>query len=572
MRLIQSGPRDAKIMIVGEAPAEAEMQMGKPFSGGAGVMLSHMLSRAGISMSQCFLTNVVHRPSPKTKGKAVFDQFYKAGPLQLDYVKGVMQLKKDMEEIKPNLVIGLGNGALFTLTGKKGIDKHRGSIYESRLRAGQKVICTYSHGFPLQVYEAKAVVEIDFMRCAEDAKFPELRLPERQYFLNPEPSVRQPIVDEMMVCEWLAIDIECLFDEATKQWRLTCVGFSDRADRALVIPWGDELQKHHIRMLCESEVKKIYQNGMFDVSVMRQNGVNPKNFAWDTMSGHHSLMAESASGEDEMSKLSGKKRTVVLKKGLGFQTSIYTREPFYKDDGKVSDEGVRDWQTFWLYNGKDAAVTREIRDVQERELLEWGGIESAHRKIRLAEPLMAATATGIRIDTELRAAVRADFELKIERLQNFLDAGAGQHVNVKATKDVQWLLYDKLKLPVKTSRKTGNVTADKNAINELGGKYNNPLLQTVLRIREYRDFIERYLSAPLSADNRMRCSFDPTGTKSNRLASRASLDGSGTNLQNIPIRKKRAYSSNVPRRRRKDPRRAGLQASRKLGRSIPRTV
>lgn len=523
---------------MGEAPAAAELQIGKPFSGGAGVMLQHMMSRAGISMSQCFLTNVVHVPAPRVKGKALFDQFYKPGPLQVDYLRGVLQLKKDIEEIKPNLIIGLGNGALFTLTGKKGIDKWRGSILESKLRAGQKVICTYSHGFPLQVYEAKAVVEIDLARCAEDAKFPELNLPQREYFLNPEPSVRQGIVDEMLAAEWLAIDIECLYDEETGKWKLTCVGFSDHAGRALVIPWGDALQQHHIRILCESPVKKVYQNGMFDVSVLRSNGVFPQNFAWDTMSGHHSLMAECASGEDEMSNLSGKKRTVVLKKGLAFQTSIYTREPYYKDDGKVSADGVRDWQQFWLYNGRDAAVTREILDIQLRELEAWGGMESARRKVRLAEPLMAATARGIRIDTALRKAVHEDFDLKIENLQNFLDGGAGRHINVKATKDVQWLLYDKLNLPIKTNRKSGNVTADKNAINELAGEYSNPLLQTVLRIREYRDFIERYLNAPLSADGRMRCSFDPTGTKSNRLASRASLDGSGTNLQNIPVRKK----------------------------------
>jgi uracil-DNA glycosylase family 4 len=49
MKLIQAGPRDSKIMLVGEAPTSVEEATGTPFTGGAGSMLSHMLSRGGIS-------------------------------------------------------------------------------------------------------------------------------------------------------------------------------------------------------------------------------------------------------------------------------------------------------------------------------------------------------------------------------------------------------------------------------------------------------------------------------------------------------------------------------------------
>jgi len=535
MDLIQTGPRDSKVMIVGEQPTVVEAQTKRPFTGGAGLMLSHMLSRAGISMSSCFMTNVVHRPAPEGK----FEKFYTKA-LQIHYALGVMQLKKDIEEIKPNLVIGLGNGPLLALTGEKGIDKWRGSILESQLVKGQKVICTFSHGFALRVYEAKAVMEIDFTRCAGDMKFPELRLPDRKHYLNPHPVIRAGLVNQMLKAKWLAVDIECTYDEKTDQWHLTCVGFSDHAGRSLVIPWGDVGQKHDIRRLVECDIPKVYQNGMFDVSVMRTEGLRPKNFAWDTMYAHHCLMAECASGEDEMAKLAGKKRMSVLKKGLGFQASIYTREPYYKDDGKVSG-GVKDWNQFWLYNGKDAATTREIRDVQDVEIDDFGCRGSFDIEMSLVDPLMTATARGIRIDLDFRTNLQAYYEQRIINLQNALDTGAGKPINVKSTHqngDMQWLLYEHLKLPVKYNRKSHNPTADKDAINELAGKYNNPLLHIILRIREYRDFVERYIAAGVGKDGRMRCSFDVTGTKSGRLSSRASLDGTGTNLHTIPVRKK----------------------------------
>jgi hypothetical protein len=139
-------------------------------------------------MSSCFRTNVVHVKAPEGK----FESFYKKAN-QLDLVKGIYRLKADIDEMKPNLVIGLGNGALFALTGKKGIDKYRGSILSSVLRKEQKVICTYSHGFALKVYEAKAVIEMDFAKCAGDAAFPELNLPQREFFLNPEDHVLEAI-------------------------------------------------------------------------------------------------------------------------------------------------------------------------------------------------------------------------------------------------------------------------------------------------------------------------------------------------------------------------------------------
>lgn len=545
---IQTGPRDARIIIVGEAPGETEQRTGKPFEGGSGELLTRMLDRSGIRRSECFLTNICHvRPQSNS-----FDWFLKPAN-QEHFLRGVLRLKQDIEQIRPNLVIGLGAQALRILTGKVGIDKWRGSILRSTLVPGVKVICTYHPAYILRVYDYKAVAEFDLRRCAIDATFPELRLPERTHYLHnvvvtqhsDGSLTRRPmavgerftIAQEMASAEWLAEDIEC-WPDGKGGWQLACVGFSDRADRSLVIHCDSPESVLLIRELSQCPAKKVFQNGTFDVTVLASANIKVTNFAWDTMLAHHSLFPECASGSDELSALSGKKRQSAIGKGLGFQTSLYTREPFYKDDGKLwKEEG--DIEQFWLYNGRDSAVTREIRDVQEVELQSFGTMSVFEHEMSLVQPLIAATNRGIKIDLTVRAELLQAIEQEINNYQALLDHIAGGPLNVKSHPQIKDFLYNKLKLPVKRNRKTGNETGDKDAIIELAGKHPDvPGLLAILKIRERRDIIERYLHATVDADGRMRCSFDITGTRSGRLSSRQSIHGSGTNLQTIPARKK----------------------------------
>jgi len=56
----------------------------------------------------------------------------------------------------------------------------------------------------------------------------------------------------------------------------------------------------------------------------------------------------------------------------------------------------------------------------------------------------------------------------------------------------------------------------------------------VLEIREKKKLISTDLSVKLDKDNRIRCSYNISGTETGRLSSSATARGTGTNLQNIP--------------------------------------
>lgn len=529
MTLYQEGPRDAKVVVVGESPGSQEVASGRPFVGGAGQVLNSMLERTGFQRSKLFITNVCHVQPPDND----FDWFYKKAN-QGELVKGILQLKKDLEEIKPNLVIALGANPLKIITGKSPIINWRGSVLESAIPKGLKVIGTWHPAYILRVWEYKAVAELDLAKARRECEFPEIRRRPRNFILNPDPTTRAALGREMFAAEYLAVDIECT-EQADGTWRLSCVGFSDSPERALVVPILSDADKDFVRWLCGSPNKKVLQNGTFDTIVLRQNGIEIVNFAWDTMIAQHCIYPECASSDDEVSRLTNKgrkKRQSAFQKGLGFLTSVYTDIPYYKDDSKLwKDTG--DIEIFWRYNGLDAMSTFEVREGQEKDIAQIGVQSIFDHAMSLVQPLRKATERGILMNTTRRQELRDSVDAEIKRLQLFLDTASGESVNVKSNKQVTGLLYDKLGLPVQYGS-SGGRSADADAITRLSERTTNPILHTIIAIRERRDLIERYLDCKIDSDRRMRCSFDITGTRSGRLSSRASIFGSGTNLQNQP--------------------------------------
>src|SRR3989304_10610713 len=95
------GNPDAQIVFIGEAPGQKEDEMGLPFVGSAGKFLDEMLEGIGLNRGDVYITNIVkYRPpnnrDPYPDEKAAFLPF----------------LKKQMEVIKPKLVITLGRHSM----------------------------------------------------------------------------------------------------------------------------------------------------------------------------------------------------------------------------------------------------------------------------------------------------------------------------------------------------------------------------------------------------------------------------------------------------------------------------
>lgn len=189
------GPSDARLIAIGEALGKSEDEQGKPFVGAAGEILDDLLLGAKIDRRKIYITNVVkvrppenkldrlsEIPNPETGKGYTIEDFL---PL----------LWREIEAIKPNVILGLGSTALQYVAGKhgksNGITEWRGSIISALDSRPTKCVFTYHpaalfdrdrdqhSGEGAFSWRFKAIMQFDFIRAREQSLFPEIRKPDR---------------------------------------------------------------------------------------------------------------------------------------------------------------------------------------------------------------------------------------------------------------------------------------------------------------------------------------------------------------------------------------------------------
>src|SRR5207253_3850554 len=92
-----------------------------------------------------------------------------------------------------------------------------------------------------------------------------------------------------------------------------------------------------------------------------------------------------------------------LPKNLAFNTSIYTEEPYYKDEGKEFDISKQSIDDLFIYNARDAAVTLEIDDKMESDLIEMELQDFYYNFIMQLHPLyLDIESQGFKVDESIR--------------------------------------------------------------------------------------------------------------------------------------------------------------------------
>lgn len=108
-----SGPRDARIMLVGEQPGHEEDLRGQPFAGPAGAVLEMALAGACLDRKQLFITNAVKHFKWEPRGKRRLHK--KPDMREIDACN--VWLEGEIGAIKPSVIVALGASALRALTG-----------------------------------------------------------------------------------------------------------------------------------------------------------------------------------------------------------------------------------------------------------------------------------------------------------------------------------------------------------------------------------------------------------------------------------------------------------------------
>lgn len=540
------GPKNAKIVIVGEAPGAEEVYERKPFVGSSGRLLTSMLNNSGIDRSTCRLENVM-QTRPKNNDFGRFYQDPKRIMPTIELLEGRFRLLRDLKQINPNVVIALGREALKALTSRTSIGAWRGSIIESDVG---KVVPTFHPAGILRKYENRAIAEMDFRRALLESKTPKLELPEIQsIFCTSFDNACETLI-QLKCAPKLSFDIETVGRHvrcialSDKPWRAFCIPFISKRARSsgTFVSFKDSGHTSHWTLHEEMVILKllndvldgtpgrlIAQNFPFDATILGTDfGIDCQGLWIDTMLLHHACYCE-------------------FPKSLDFQCSMYTRVPRYSDYDASSDEST------WRYNCYDAGVTHICALKQEQEAKELGVWDLYHS---LIQPEMIELTRmqnrGVLIDIELRAKLAAEQMLRMAQALSEMKQKSGLELNPASPKQVGEYLYDKLKIPKKYHKKTGTITVQEEALKSIAARFpqHKESIWQILEYRKAQKLLGTFLTSKLSkglenesiklSDGRRatRCviktSYQTAGTTSGRISSQKTLFDEGGNLQNIP--------------------------------------
>lgn len=532
-----SGPSNAKIMVVGEAPGRNEEVARRPFVGAAGELLRRTMLSAGIDESQVYFANLSKYRPPDNELKAWYDR--KSGiPNNPKLLEGLLELKEEIASVNPTVIIALGNYPLKELTrktrwsrtnGASGIGDWRGSIIEGvgAIASGRKVVAANHPAAVLRKYSLLPTLTLDLIRAREQSAFPDIRRPQKRIVLDPQGDEREMVRRRLLDHgSYITFDIEMVGSN------LLCVGFTSDKDESYVIRTKTGSDIRFVKDLLESGKPLCAQNAMFDVSMLEywMSMRIMQNIKHDTMLASHAAYIE-------------------LPKDLGYLCSIYTEQPCYwtnvdwkglKKKLDVGDTSAVDSIDFLTYNAIDAWVTHDVMEQQQKdELLDKNVKATFDFEMSLLTPLWKMARKGIMVDSARMRAIEESCRVAIKEKGGRLEAIAGHPINIGSNAQVTKFLYSELALPPKRFTKADKPSADDFALADLdltlpeGEK--KEAVNLIRGIRKNTSLISKFTTIEYDKDGRMRCHYNPGGTTTGRLSSKKFFPtGTGANLQNIP--------------------------------------
>ena len=565
--LMPHGPADARLMIVADCVSYRDIQSNTILNDRE---FDRLLSAAGINRTRCFVTALIR----ETVYMQDFDQLVAMKKDQITpahkllhnrYVKspvltGLDRLEADIDLIKPKIILAVGNGVLFALTGKWGIKSWRGSIIEYTSPGGHKchIIPTYNQTYLNAIWRDRNVAIHDMRKAWEHAISDKaLTPPEYNFIIEPSfgqaASILQNLLNQAEKGPIkLATDIE------TRGGHIACIGIAWTKLDALCIPllravvtempnwqsrihyWREEEEAYIMyrlyKLLTHPNVQVIGQNFIYDAQYFYRHLHYIPNFHRDTMITQHCMFN-------------------IMQKGLNFLATMYTEYPVYwKDESKNWDPKLGEKQ-LWSYNCKDCVVTYEVDEVEQTAIDRF--VESGWPELRdvvnfqqsLFWPVLQTMITGVRVDPDFAVKYSEELGKALDERQKWLNEVTGQELNIRSPKQMADFFYRQCaqREVKKRSGKGLSVTCDDAALERISSR--EPLLLPVTKVisemRSIGVFKSTFVEAEKDIDGRMRTLYAITGTKSYRFSSSQNAFDTGMNMQNIPKGDEDAEASTV---------------------------
>ncbi len=186
------------------------------------------------------------------------------------------------------------------------------------------------------------------------------------------------------------------------------------------------------------------------------------------------------------------------------------------------------------YAAEDADITLQLHQKLSPQIESQSGLQHVYRDIELPsmQVLYTMERNGVLLDCDLLHIQSHELGAKLIELEARAHQEADQPFNLNSPKQIQEILFDKLKLPVKKKTPSGAPSTDEEVLQELALDY--PLPKLLLEYRGMAKLKSTYTDKLPKMVNRqtgrVHTSYSQAVAVTGRLAS------SDPNLQNIPIR------------------------------------
>lgn len=278
-----------------------------------------------------------------------------------------------------------------------------------------------------------------------------------------------------------------------------------------------------LRPLLEDPQKiKIGQNTKFDMSVLANYGITLRGTAFDTML--ESYVLNSVSSRHDID-------TLALKH-LGHKTIS-----FEEIAGKGAKQIALNQVTVDIasnYAAEEADITLRLHHKMWPLLEQDAKLKSLYESIEmpLVPVLSHIERTGVLVDAAMLNSQSIELGQSMNQLEHEAYRLAGEEFNLGSPKQIQEILYNKLKLPVLEKTPTGQPSTAESVLQELAANYQLP--QCILNHRGMSKLKSTYTDRLPEQINprtgRVHTSYHQAVASTGRLSS------SDPNLQNIPIR------------------------------------
>lgn len=272
------------------------------------------------------------------------------------------------------------------------------------------------------------------------------------------------------------LDIETDIETDT----IDCIGFSiDNSPKVFVVPiyrWNGQLaypavDVYRFLAVLSSALQAnrvVIHNCMFDLLWLSSHLRMPFGpQIYDTMVAHKRIYPE-------------------IEKSLGHCISLYTYQPYHKDEHTLSRSADAE-RKLWQYNAKDVFAMRLVHQAQERMAADIPGCrDSLNQANASLYPYLLASLKGLRVDIGRLAEAKKRSDRRITQIRRIILYLIGDpKFNPDSPVQLVKYFHDKLSYKVQArSKQTGKPSLGGKALYMLALKYPNPLIPCVLYYRE----------------------------------------------------------------------------------------